>query len=855
MAIVNRKYNIVYIFWLYAMLFLMYPLTTVAQTDDNAVQNALLSFSIDETPVRVGDTFTLHLNAENVTDLAGWQCNIVFDLNVLEAVEVSEGDFLKAGGATPFFQSSTIDNTAGKITKLSAARFSGGVSGTGRLFSVTFMAKTTGDAQVTLTNLYAANSALEAIPVSPPEIVITVADQSDSDVADQSDSDVEDQSDSDVEDQSDSDVEGAKLSFSIDETPIRVGDTFTLHLNAENVTDLAGWQCNIVFDLNVLEAVEVVGGDFLKAGGATPFFQDSTIDNTAGEITKLSAARFSGGVSGTGRLFSVTFTAKASGDAQVTLTNLHAGSSDLTTIPLSIPDITITVADKPTPDVDSAKLSFSIDETPIRVGDTFTLHLNAENVTDLAGWQCDIVFDLNVLEAVEVSEGDFLKAGGATPFFQDSTIDNTAGKITNLSAARFSGGVSGTGRLFSVTFTAKASGDAQVTLTNLHAGSSDLTTIPLSIPDITITVADKPTPDVDSTKLSFSIDEIPVRARNTFTLHLNAENVTDFAGWLCDIVFDPAALEAVEVSEGDFLKADGGTTFFLESMIDNTTGKITGLGTARFSKGGVNGTGRLLSVTFTAKVSGDTQVKLTNLQAGSSDLVAIPLDPLEFIITINKPAFPPWDVNQDGEVNILDIMQVAQYLREDASVNPQSDVNSDGTIGILDLIAVAQQMGESTASAPTFITHRGIDMNLAVIDSPKLTPAMIRGWITHAQIENDGSIVFQKGIANLQRLLTSLTPEKTKLLANYPNPFNPETWIPYHLAKPAEVTLTIYAASGKIVRSLVLGHQEVGIYKSRSRAAYWDGRNEVGEPVASGIYFYTLTAEDFTATRKMLIRK
>ena len=728
MEIINRKYNFVYIFWLYAMLFSMFPLATVAQTDnipdDNAAQNALLSFSIDETPVRVGDTFTLHLNAENVTDLAGWQCNIVFDLNVLEAVEVSEGDFLKAGGATPFFQSSTIDNTAGKITKLSAARFSGGVSGTGRLLSVTFMAKTIGDAQVTLTNLYAANSALETIPVSPPEIVITVADQSDSDVADQSDSDMADQSDSDVADQSDSDVDSAKLSFSIDETPVRVGDTFTLHLNVENVTDLAGWQCNIVFDLNVLEAVEVSEGDFLKAGGATPFFQSSTIDNTAGKITKLSAARFSGGVSGTGRLLSVTFMAKTIGDAQVTLTNLYAGSSDLTTIPLSIPEITITVADKP-----------------------------------------------------------------------------------------------------------------------------------MSIPEIMITVEDKPTPDVDSTKLSFSIDEIPVRVGDTFTLHLNAENVTDFAGWLCDIVFDPAALEAIEVSEGNFLKADGGTTFFLESMIDNTTGKITGLGTARFSKGGVNGTGRLLSVTFTAKVSGDTQVKLTNLQAGSSDLVAIPLDPLEFIITVDKPAFPPWDVNQDGEVNILDIMQVAQYLREDASVNPQSDVNSDGTIGILDLIAVAQQMGGATASAPTFITQRGIDMNLAVIDSPKLTPAMIRGWITHAQIENDGSIVFQKGIANLQRLLTSLTPEKTKLLANYPNPFNPETWIPYHLAKPAEVTLTIYAANGKIVRTLVLGHQEAGIYKSRSRAAYWDGRNEVGEPVASGIYFYTLTAEDFTATRKMLIRK
>ena len=98
-------------------------------------------------------------------------------------------------------------------------------------------------------------------------------------------------------------------------------------------------------------------------------------------------------------------------------------------------------------------------------------------------------------------------------------------------------------------------------------------------------------------------------------------------------------------------------------------------------------------------------------------------------------------------------------------------------------------------------------------------------------------------------------PEETSLLSNYPNPFNPETWIPYQLAKPAEVTVSIYSADGKLVRTLALGHQRAGIYQSRTRAAYWDGRNAQGEPVASGVYFYTLSAGDFTATRKMLIRK
>ena len=102
---------------------------------------------------------------------------------------------------------------------------------------------------------------------------------------------------------------------------------------------------------------------------------------------------------------------------------------------------------------------------------------------------------------------------------------------------------------------------------------------------------------------------------------------------------------------------------------------------------------------------------------------------------------------------------------------------------------------------------------------------------------------------------TQTVPQQTQLLANYPNPFNPETWIPYQLAKPVDVTLTIYAVNGQLIRTLALGHQPAGNYQRQSRAAYWDGKNELGERVASGVYFYTLTAGDFTATRKSLVRK
>ncbi len=339
--------------------------------------------------------------------------------------------------------------------------------------------------------------------------------------------------------------------------------------------------------------------------------------------------------------------------------------------------------------------------------------------------------------------------------------------------------------------------------------------------------------------VGYTFSQTPIHTGDTFTLNIRAENISDLAGWQFDIAFDSTVLEAINVSEGDFLKTGGSTTFFQGGSIDNAAGKITGLNAARLSAQGATGTGSLLQVNFRAKSGGETKLMLQNFQFGSVTGDIIPAGPHEITITV-EGRLATGDVNRDGQVTILDLILVAQQLGKRVSAGSPVDVNSDGVVSILDLISVSGQIGNPAAPA---------------VAADSVDAAMIEAWIAQARLEDDGSHPFKQGIENLERLLASLIPEETALLANYPNPFNPETWIPYQLAESAEVTLTIYGMNGEIVRRLAMGHKAAGMYQSRSRAAYWDGRNQLGEPLASGLYFYTLTAGEFTATRRMLILK
>ena len=299
--------------------------------------------------------------------------------------------------------------------------------------------------------------------------------------------------------------------------------------------------------------------------------------------------------------------------------------------------------------------------------------------------------------------------------------------------------------------------------------------------------------------------------------------------------FDETALEYVSATNGDYLPAGA---FFIPPVVE--TNKVTLSATAL--AGASDGDGRLATVTFEAVESKKSfidllDVKLTDSGGGHLHQLAQ---------RTRVEVYFPGDINSDGLVNIQDLVLVAASFGEPVTeANAPADLNGDGQINVIDLVKIAGLLGGGAAAPSAW--------QLGIEGTP--TRADVEQWLSEARQLHLTDVTSHRGILFLEQLLAALTPKETALLANYPNPFNPETWIPYQLAEAADVVLTIYAVDGTVVRTLALGHQPVGIYQDRDRAVYWDGKNAVGESVASGVYFYTLTAGDFSATRKMLIRK
>ena len=310
----------------------------------------------------------------------------------------------------------------------------------------------------------------------------------------------------------------------------------------------------------------------------------------------------------------------------------------------------------------------------------------------------------------------------------------------------------------------------------------------------------------------------------------NGENV---AGYQATVQFDDTALRFVSGKNGDFFPAGA---FFVEPKDE---GNLVRLNAASLADE-VSGDGILVTLTFEVITVKASTLTLSDVLFSNSagETFAPQVENAE----ITEPTKLKGDVNGDGVVNIADLVLVASNLGETGQ--NAADINNDGQVNIADLVLVAGALGTS-ASAPSL--HPQAFETLTATD--------VKQWLSAAQQLDLTDTTSQRGILFLQQLLIALTPKETALLPNYPNPFNPETWIPYHLAENADVTLHIYAVNGTLVRMLTLGHQPAGIYQNRSRAAYWDGKNAVGESVASGVYLYTFTAGDFTATRKMLIVK
>ena len=336
--------------------------------------------------------------------------------------------------------------------------------------------------------------------------------------------------------------------------------------------------------------------------------------------------------------------------------------------------------------------------------------------------------------------------------------------------------------------------------------------------------------------LSPSPAELP-EVGERLTLELEIADASEVMGYQATISFNPRTLVFLSSEPGDFLPAG---VFTVPPVLNENAGmdidSVTIAATSLVNPG--KGSGTLATLTFLVIGTETSILRLWPITLidpeGNQNFARVQHARVGRSVVTG-------DANRDGVVNIQDLVMIASLFGQQ---DEHADVNGDGIVDIADLVLVASAIGGGTG-APA-ISGVAVD-TLSIAD--------VRHWLTQAEQFSYTGAKYQPGMRYLQQLLAALTPTETVVLTNYPNPFNPETWIPYRLANPAKVAVSIHAADGNLVRTLILGQQPAGIFESRHRAAYWDGKNEIGETVASGIYFYTLTADDFTATRKMLIRK
>ena len=309
---------------------------------------------------------------------------------------------------------------------------------------------------------------------------------------------------------------------------------------------------------------------------------------------------------------------------------------------------------------------------------------------------------------------------------------------------------------------------------------------------------------------------------------INITNAKSISGYQILLDYDREKLEYIETQYEGFLQDQ----LIIQTKVSRNT---VYLGALSSTTSEIDASGKLLTVKFKAKVAEDSVIELRNVILSDSkgskfyawinDVEILPPPECDFL-NIK-------DVNRDCQINIQDLVLVATRL---GSGSPEEyDVNDDGIIDIIDLILVAGSLG-NVNGAPSIRENHQIEQ-----------------WIEEAKQMNSDDPIFQKGILALEQLLRK--PIETKLLSNYPNPFNPETWIPYQLSEPSNITLSIHSIDGNVIRTLSLGYKQQGLYHDRNKAIYWDGKNDVGETVSSGIYFYTLITKNSTQTRKMLILK
>ena len=312
------------------------------------------------------------------------------------------------------------------------------------------------------------------------------------------------------------------------------------------------------------------------------------------------------------------------------------------------------------------------------------------------------------------------------------------------------------------------------------------------------------------------------------------------------------------LTEIDLVSQLDGNTKTLSSLPSNIFSGLSSLSTLRLERN---------SLSTAPSFSGLSSLSTLRLQ--NNNISSLPDGIFEGVsllslLWLQRNAVDPLPINISLEKVGTDQVKAKAHTGAPFEMNIEVSVTNgllagDGTIltipaGALESSSVTVTRTAGTTAAVTVDISVLPDIPSDLIPGSLHIDSYHRGY-TLAKSATGLPLEITAAVGGAPQLTKDAAPAETALLSNYPNPSNPETWIPYQLAKPTDISLTIYNVRGVVVRKLALGHQRAGFYYSRSRAAYWDGKNEFGESVASGVYFYVFKAGEYTALRKMLIRK
>ena len=340
-----------------------------------------------------------------------------------------------------------------------------------------------------------------------------------------------------------------------------------------------------------------------------------------------------------------------------------------------------------------------------------------------------------------------------------------------------------------------------------------------------------------------------------FAVDIFVESVIDLRGFEFDLQWtNPDVLTFVTVTKFRTIFGESGIGHQPTEPPDQINGIYKDVSAAKTGASGITGSGIMLGASFRAKAVGSSTIQLQDLILVDSNEEQIDCEIHELKVIVEAPV-RPWDVNADGVVNIFDLSIVVRYLDQPipTGLDIYPDVNGDGVIDLNDSVLVSAHFGESYQTDETRAAPQFAGESLHFI--PPLIRKQLESIYRELLLIPNNSPEFIRARQVLQYLLFPSVPTQNLLLQNYPNPFNPETWIPFQLASAGQVTIEIYDAAGTLIRQIDLGYLMPGRYLSRGDAAYWDGTNIYGEPVASGIYFYRLSTGSFHATRKMIVNK